>query len=236
LLWFFVTLLPTSQILSIQNKMADRYLMFTVWSIAMLLPFLAGLLKNKRLGLGILVGFALLFGFLTFRQVGFWKDSESLWTHAAETEPDARRAWYQLAVTKRDLGKFDEEKKSLERLLLLDPEHDRGLNNYAINIYRKGANPKGAAVIYERLLAVNPNNQKGLKNYGHVLIDLGRFDEAVPMLERALSIDPEYCSAMNTLGRAYLSLGKKEAARQQFELALVCDPGLQSAKRNLERL
>jgi len=95
-LWFVAPLLPVSQVLfPLQNRMADRYLLFSAFSLALLLWFAIERVpaKLRSLALGA-AGLALLgFGLVTFQRSNLFGDSALLFqdatekTHASQLAP-----------------------------------------------------------------------------------------------------------------------------------------------------
>ena len=120
-------------------------------------------------------------------------------------------ALYQLSEHDKDLGRTRDQVDLLQRLLRLDPRHERALNNLGIARYRLGEPPEDLLAGYRALVAMNPKNARALQNYGFLLIEAGRPAEAVAALEQAVAIDPAYCTALNNLGRAQLGARRQNA-------------------------
>jgi len=69
-------------------------------------------------------------------------------------------------------------------------------------------------------MKANPNDAPALAEYGRVLIDLGRWEEAVEKLQAALKLDPNLPAVRYDLGYALLRMQGTEAAKENFEAAL----------------
>lgn len=90
----------------------------------------------------------------------------------------------------------------------------------------------------KRAIAVDPNFGNPYNDIGAYLIDLGRYDEAIPWLERALEApryDPRHFPYFN-LGRAYVAKGNLTRAHQYFRDALRIEPSYDLARQAVERL
>ena len=61
-------------------------------------------------------------------------------------------------------------------------------------------------------------------NMGHVLVALGRPDEALRQYRRAVDFEPDYATARHCLGDALANSGWEEAACQQFRAILELNP------------
>ena len=102
-LWFLGTLVPMIGLVQVgQGAMADRYaylpllglLIGAVWGVTDWLELRPIPESWPRAALAVVL---LLFGVLTYRQVGYWRDSESLWTHAIQVTHDNYVAYDNLA-------------------------------------------------------------------------------------------------------------------------------------------
>ena len=113
--WFLVSLIPMIGLVQVgEQAMADRYaylpfvglFLIAVWGIA-------ELAQSRQIATRSLAATAALvlaaLGFLTYRQVGFWHDSETLWTHALQvSETGNYKAHFNLAVIYDAEGRYDE--------------------------------------------------------------------------------------------------------------------------------
>jgi len=87
-------------------------------------------------------------------------------------------------------------------------------------------------------IGIDPEFGNPYNDIGAYLIDLKRFDEAIPWLEQALTAkryDPRHFPYFN-LGRVYLAKGLISRAREQFQQALQIDPRYTLARQAIENL
>jgi len=90
----------------------------------------------------------------------------------------------------------------------------------------------------KRAIEVDPEFGNPYNDIGAYLIELKRFDEAIPWLERAIvakRYDPRHFPHFN-LGRAYLGKGLIHRAREYFLEALAIEPGYRLARHAVETL
>jgi protein O-mannosyl-transferase len=113
--WFLGALVPMIGLVQVgEQAMADRYaylpfvglFMMVVWGIA-------ELAQARPIATRFLVAAAALvlaaLSFLTYRQIGFWHDSETLWTHALQVSDTGNyKAHFNLAVIYDAQGRYDE--------------------------------------------------------------------------------------------------------------------------------
>jgi Tfp pilus assembly protein PilF len=86
-----------------------------------------------------------------------------------------------------------------------------------------------------RAIEVDPEFGNPYNDIGAYLIDLKRFDEAIPWLERATRAkryEPRHFPHLN-LGRAYMAKGDFLRARRCFRQALEIEPAYTAARRAL---
>src|SRR5580692_746451 len=87
-------------------------------------------------------------------------------------------------------------------------------------------------------IAVDPEFGNPYNDIGAYLIELERYDEAIPWLEQALTAkryDPRHFPYFN-LGRVYLAKGMINRARQCFAKSLEIEPRYTLARQAMEKL
>ncbi len=137
--YYIVTLLPVIGLVPVGiQAMADRYTY-----LPSLGPFLiAGLLTVwvskkvdavKKAGLGIKIAgvagallIVITMTYLTFEQIGIWRNSITLWSYVIEKEPSATVAYGNRGVTFAAAGELDKALEDYNRAIALDP-YDTGI-------------------------------------------------------------------------------------------------------------
>lgn len=90
----------------------------------------------------------------------------------------------------------------------------------------------------KRAIEVDPDFGNPYNDIGAYLIDLKRYDEAIPWLERALEApryEPRHYPCFN-LGRIYYSKGMINRARECFQKALSIEPDYTLARQGIENI
>lgn len=90
----------------------------------------------------------------------------------------------------------------------------------------------------KRAIEIDPEFGNPYNDIGAYLIDLRRYDEAIPWLEQALAArryDPRHFPYFN-LGRAYLAKGMINRARELFQQSLEIEPRYTLARQSLEKI
>lgn len=104
--------------------------------------------------------------------------------------------------------------------------------------YHMQGNVPEAIAECKRAIEIDPDFGNPYNDIGAYLIDLERYDEAIPWLERAIAAkryDPRHFPHFN-LGRAYLAKGLLNRAREQFQKALEIEPRYTLARQAIEKL
>ncbi len=87
--------------------------------------------------------------------------------------------------------------------------------------------PAEALPLLEEIVAANPANATAHFQLAGCLVQLQRFEEAVPHLQKNLALRGSWRGVHINLGFCYEGLGRKADAVREFGLALEHDPGLE---------
>jgi len=121
-LWFLGTLIPVIGIVAIGNQsMADRYTYFSYIGLFIAITFgaldLASRFRIPSTALAAIAAIAVAaYAFVAAQQIGYWKDSETLFTHALDVTRDNSVAEYLLGQTLQ-ATKPDEAMPHLQRAI-----------------------------------------------------------------------------------------------------------------------
>ena len=89
-------------------------------------------------------------------------------------------------------------------------------------------NYAAAVRTYRRGLEIEPDNVELLNATGFSLFQMGRSEEAVPVLEHALSVDPQHWKAHNNMALVAVDIGELELAEAHYResLAIEAQPAI----------
>jgi len=96
--------------------------------------------------------------------------------------------------------------------------------------------PDSAEASYRVALSIDPNDSWSMNNLGLLLIDQGRYVEALSPLARAVELRPEAPSFANNLGVALERTGHPGSAALAYKSALAADSTYTKAQTSLERV
>jgi hypothetical protein len=254
-LWFLISLLPVLGLMQIgEQAMADRYTYVPSVGLFIMLVWgvldLGGLFQRRKssvivqkasnpwLGRTMIVlgtGWVLVLGLLARRQVGYWRDDETLFRHAlAVTGEDNWLAQFRVAA---DLAERHETVEAIRHLGLSiqsNPDYAKAYNNLGCILYQ--GNSQAAVPLFEKAVELEPRNTSFRANLGLALAKSGDDTKAVEMLRHALAQDPA-SPEVNT-DFANVLRGRKDfnRARQYYEAALRADPNYAPAREGLKQL
>jgi len=135
-------------------------------------------------------------------QTTFWRDSETLFTHALAVTSNNDVAENNLGIVLLRKGKLDEAISLLQAAVNLRPENAPAHDNLAKAFLQKGQ-VADAMIHYRKLLAIQPENVEARNIVGTVLIQQGRVREAIEQWQEALAIQPENGNAASNLAWAF---------------------------------
>jgi Flp pilus assembly protein TadD len=257
--WYLLTLLPVIGIVQVgMQAMADRYLYVPMIGLLIAFTWECGNFASRsRLWARSLPVAAMLVlsacSVLSWRQIHYWKDGVTLFTHALEASDDNFTAHDNLGVELDRRGQFEEALVQYRETLRIKPGDLHGGQNYAQANFAKGERLFGQGALRDALasfqegLHYRPRNALAHTYVGLILTQLRESDAALAEFRRAIGIDPTLARAHMGLGVVLAWSGHGEEAGQEFSAAVGYDPanveahydlGLvrASSGRNLEAL
>jgi tetratricopeptide (TPR) repeat protein len=247
-LYYLITLIPVIGIIQVGGQaMADRYAYLP--SIG---PFLvAGIMTywiynraaSRQLGflskaVGIpAVAFVLVFmPYATVKQIGIWKNGQTLWSYVIEKEPlNVPRAYNNLGYIFLREGHIESAISIFRTAIDQDPAYAHARNNLciaykSIGLYEEAVEQCRAAI------GLKPDYAEAYNNLGVSYKYLGLPDEAIEQYMKALSLNPDYAEAFFNLGIAYLDKGDRGKARSAFISGLKIKPDDAKARQVLDSI
>jgi Tfp pilus assembly protein PilF len=228
-LWFLGTLVPVIGLVQVGDQaLADRYSYFPLVGIFIALTFTVAKWANGfRLPrtacafAGVLILSACLV--LTEKQLRYWHDSESLFTHALAVTKDNALAHLNLGAALQDQKQLSQALVQYQEVLRLDPARHEAYNNIGRILSDQGK-PQDALDYCRASARLNPKSPFSHNNLGLVLMELGRFDEAMGQFSAAAQLDASYAPPRFQMGRLLLKQGRDAEAMPHFHEALRIEP------------
>ena len=176
----------------------------------------------------LLIGLA----WLTWNQVHFWRNSETLWRHALSTGYESGLAHNNLGVVLFEQSKPLEAIAHFRRALEISEVYADGHFNLAKVLESQG-DSNAAVRHFSRAAELNPSNAAFQAKLGLALAQQGVLDQAKEHLQKAIKLNPADAKAHNNLGNVLSERGENQEAIQEFRRALQLDPTLQGVQMNL---
>jgi Flp pilus assembly protein TadD len=134
-----------------------------------------------------------------WKQVGYWKNSETLWTHALAVTSHNDVAKAGLGGILLGRGKIDEAISNFGEALRIRPNNPEVHRSLAQALAQEG-NVTEAIVHWEKALELQPEDVTARDSLGAVLAQQGRLAEAVAQWQQSLQYDPGDGNALSNLG------------------------------------
>ena len=237
------TLAPVSGIVHNGPQLvADRYSYLSCLGFALLVGAAvaavasAGTIARPLRGGVVLVGVGWIIGLaiLTSEQLPVWRDTEEVWRHSLEVDPDCAFCHGQWGALLGNRGEFGQAIAHFERVVALRPDNVRHRDNLGLALL-KAARPAEAAVQFERMLAAEPGDAETRTRLGLALAQQGKLAEASDEFARASRDNPRHVGALLNLGLSLIELGRPADAVPYLERAAALDPASGLAREALAR-
>jgi len=225
LIWFFVTMLPVSQIIPHHELLAEHYLYLPSFGFCLAVAVLINefLMEGRciRLMYAVLVGVAILFTVRIADRNRDWKDGFTLWGKTVNTVPQCARAHNNLGSEYDARGWFDKAALEYKKAIAIKPVYAEPYNNLGLNYYKRGEVDKAIAM-YKKALDLKPRHVAALVNLGGAYVAQGKADDALNAFRKAIKIRPRLVEAYIGLGVCFAKKGNTRENKNFLDLAIYC--------------
>jgi len=203
-LWYLGMLVPVIGLLQVGwQGHADRYTYLPQIGLYIAVTWaLTDLIRSWRFQRTALSAAALIvIGALSWRgwlQTSYWRDSETLFTHALAVTSNNDVALNNLGIIFLDKGQLDDAISKLQAAIDLRPENAPAHDNLAKALLKKGQVAE-AMVHYRKFLELEPANVEARNTLGTALIQQGHIREAIDQWQEVLALQPENGNAASNL-------------------------------------
>jgi tetratricopeptide (TPR) repeat protein len=236
--WFLGTLVPVIGIVQVGiQSMADRYtyvpaiglFVIVAWGV----PDLLRALPASRVAALTAAMVAISGCMIVARaQVRYWRDSLTLWEHAASITPGDAHVETALGSVLSEQGRAAEAKALFVDALRREPQFAEAHNKLGVALADEGLAAE-AIPHYEAAIAIKPSLAEAHYNLANAFAALGKPEDAIAHYHAALRIRPEDAATHNGLGSALDDRGRIEEAIAEYEQSIRLDPQFADAHNNL---
>jgi Flp pilus assembly protein TadD len=243
-LWFCGTLVPVIGLVQVGiQSMADRYTYLPLIGLFIMLVWGSWrLLENRAFGREVAAALAVLsisaLATAAWLEIGFWKDSVTLFRHAVEVTTDNFVAEHNLAFSLASDGRLEEAVPHYRESLHLEPRNAVGYYNLGLALAGL-RRPEDAASCFANAARQSPRYAEAHYSLGAILLQLNQPVQAREELQAALklSLTTEYASQAHfRLGMIAAIGGEFGKARDELTEALRLNPAFPEARDNLARV
>jgi tetratricopeptide (TPR) repeat protein len=135
---------------------------------------------------------------LTYRQIQYWRDTVTLFSHAAKVTTNNSSAEFFIGLALDKQGEPNKAIKRYQAALAMNPYDPVSHYNLA-QLLRNAGQWQAAADHYRATLQLRPADINARLNLANVLPQLGRPAEAVQLYNDVLQIEPDSSEALNNL-------------------------------------
>jgi len=237
--WFFLTLLPVSQIIPHHEMMAEHYLYvpsvgFAMAAVGLFDPLLDDPRRAKVLyPAGLLV--LMLLSVRTVWRNFDWRDELTLWQKTVQTAPDSARARNNLGGAYLRSGQPALAEAHLEAALRIRPDFASARANMG-KLYMDRGDLDMAERELNAALTLKQRDAIPRLWLGVVLARKGETAGAEAQFRTTMDTFPYGAYAYNNLGVLFVRTGRLAEAESLFREALRLMPDLTEARDNLARL
>ncbi len=194
--WYLGALVPVIGLVQVGvQATADRYTYIPSIGVFVMLAWgLPDMLRDRRAARTTLTAATALIlaacALLTWRQVGYWRDSLILFRRTAEVTSDNYINDNNLGAALLRLGRFDEARPYFEESLRLRPNRPQTLSNLGLIARARGL-PAEAIDLFRQAVKINPAHFEAWYNLGDALEGAGDLDGAIAAFREAQRLRPE---------------------------------------------
>ena len=244
--YYGITLGPVTGIVHAGHQLAhDRYSYLSCLGWALLAGAAVGSIAQAvatgalrpwlaRAAAAVAAVWILALGTLTWYQIQIWRDTETLWRYAVESDPGCSICQNNVGEVLHRQNLFALAKAQYELTLALRPDRVRVHGNLGLVLQSMG-DTEASKHHFSIALARYPNEPDLLNNMGLALLNRKRHSEAMAHLERANRVDPNYVPALVNLGSALVEAEQPEKALAHLLRALERRPGEPMVRLGLAR-
>ena len=240
-LWYLGTLFPVSGLIQVgAHGMADRYAYVPLIGVFIMLAWgveEAGervRVRGEWLALAW-IGVLLPMLAVTRTQIGYWRDSTTLFQQALNTTSGNHIAHNGLGVELMNQTRYQESIAHFREALKFRSHYYDAQNNLGVALMSMGKLDQ-ALTDLKKAVEIGPNNVEAYANLGLTLAKTGSFEEAEKVLLRAMKLQPEFAPAYYYLALIRTEQRREQEAIQNYREAVRLDPNHREARQKLERL
>ena len=216
--WFFITILPVSNIVPLKALMAERFLYIP--SIGFCVILAAVLRRQKKaIAMAAAVSIVVIYSLLTMARNEDWRSPVLLAKSVIRVSP--QNTWGYSCLGSAYLGdeNYKEAEKALKKAIALSQDYSSPKTALGF-CYIKSGKYNEAISLLEESLKLDPRNLETMNLLGVCYGSVKKYDEAIKQFENSIAVDPTFVNAYLNLGATYEFIQKYDKAVVEYNTAL----------------
>jgi tetratricopeptide (TPR) repeat protein len=202
--WFLITLLPVIGLTAVgTSAIADRFTYIPMIGLSIMVAWwipetLAGV-PARHVFLGLMGGVSMVaLGVLSWQQVGYWRDSVTIFQHTLQVTSDNYMINNNLGLALAQKGEFEAAIDQYQQALKIKPDDENLHDNLGIVLEQKG-DIDSAIRQYQLALQLNSLDENAHFNLGLALARKGDLNGAIEQFLVSLRLKPDDADANKNL-------------------------------------
>lgn len=244
--WFFITLLPVSNIFPIVSLMANRYLYLP--SIGFCFLITVGLFELPKMGNSVvtprflqkfsknlIIVLLVFYSMFAVTRSIIWRNNFTFWSEQVEHYPERGVARSMLGGCFWKMGFRDKAIEYQKVALTLEPDN---LNaRFKLATYYLGIGElEQSEREFRKVIEANRYYIRAYRGLGLLFVTKKLYPQAISYFDKAIQIHPDYIDALNNKGHAFFKMGNIEAAEKVWKRVLEIKPYDKYAQEKLKEL
>lgn len=234
--WFFITVLPQSNLYPINAYMAEHWLYLPSIGFFLIFSyFLTSLYKIKKLkafAISIMIYILAFYSYLTISQNNYWKEPITFYKRTLKFAPGNPLIYYNLANAYSQKSENEKAIKQYQKAIEINPHYLDAYINLCKAYINIGANKKAEETCI-KAIQINPNDAMSYYFLAEAYTNTADNEKAIKFYLKAIAIKPDYLEAYNNLASLYADTGKLDTGIELWEKAVQIDPNFSIAHFNL---
>ena len=223
--WFFIVLLPVSNLYPINAYMAEHWLYLpSIGFFLVLSQGLSLLYRNREWRIFAAVLSVILLTSLTCLtrgQNGYWREPITFYERTLQYAPDSHRLYNNLGNAYSVIGKTDEAMRAYHKSIEVNKtgyNYAQPYNGLAVAYINSGEREKAVGML-KKTIEIDPGYTEAYYNLGQVYGAMNKSGKSIEAFEKAVAINPVYSEAHHGLSKAYYHNRDYDLAIQHSDLA-----------------
>lgn len=236
--WFYITLLPVSNLFPINAYMAEHWLyipsigFFLILAKAIHVGATGWSPLLSKSSYVLVICLLCFYSVLTARQNGYWKDSITFYERTIQYAPDSSKIYNNLGRDYLVEGRMNEAIDAFKKSIEIKPESARAHYNLG-NAYKTIGDNEKAITLYKKAIGLKSDYAEAYYNLGVVYMNTQQNEEAISTFKKAIKLKDDYAQTYNNLGGVYVAMERMEEAIPFYKKAVEINPGHANAHYNL---